>query len=104
MKKFQGKTKVNMTEEKTKKLIISSTIGAVLLAVILLSILVYQLIAMGVEKRRIKYFENAIAECEQMIADGENEKLAYSKRDWIIRQAYKYGYIFTTDENLTGND
>jgi len=93
-----------MTEEKTKKLIISSTIGAVLLAVILLSILVYQLIAMGVEKRRIKYFENAIAECEQMIADGENEKLAYSKRDWIIRQAYKYGYIFTTDENLTGND
>jgi predicted membrane protein len=93
-----------MTEEKTKKVIIASTIGAVLLAVILVSVLVYQLIAMGVEKRRIKYFEDAIAECEQMIADGENEKLAYLKRDWIIKQAYKYGYIFSTDQDITGND
>ena len=89
-----------MTEEKSKKLIVASTVGAVLLAVILLAVLIYQLFAMGAEKRKIAYFEERIAECNRMIEEGENIKMARSERDWIIAEARKYGYILSTDTNI----
>ena len=41
-----------MTEEKAKRLIISTTVGAILLLFVLISVMVYQLIAIRVENKK----------------------------------------------------
>ena len=46
-----------MTEEKAKKIVVASTVGAVLLVVILVAVMVYQLIAIGVENKRKNEYE-----------------------------------------------
>lgn len=45
-----------MTETKAKRLIVAGTVGAVLLAVILLSVMVYQLISISVYNKRIETY------------------------------------------------
>ncbi len=89
-----------MTQEKQKRLIIASTVGAVLLVLILLMIMVYQLIAIGVENRRYNELTETIAEYEQLIADGEDSIKIQSTYNWIVRRARELGYRFENDELL----
>ena len=86
-----------MNESKAKRLIIATTVGAVLLVVILLAVLIYQMIAIGVENRRIADLNAKIAECDRLIEEGVDVKNARSQRDWIIYEARKLGYIFEGD-------
>ena len=85
-----------MNENKAKRLIVATTIG-VLLAFILLVVMVYQLIAIGVENKRIADLNAKIAECDRLIADGIDVKNARSQKDWIIYEARKLGYVFKGD-------
>ncbi len=62
-----------MPEEKLKKLIVSSVVTAVLLLFILLSIMVYQMIAIKNEKKRIDAYDQKIQELETEIAKTEGE-------------------------------
>lgn len=62
-----------MPEEKLKKLIVSSVVTAVLLLFILLSIMVYQMIAIKNEKKRIDTYDQKIQELETEIAKTEGE-------------------------------
>ena len=83
-----------MSESKLKKLIVATTVGAVLLIVVLLSIMVYQLISIKVQRNRIENLEAKIALYEQMCEDGENTLEQRSLNEWIIREAKKLGYNF----------
>ncbi len=86
-----------MNENKAKRLIVASTVGAVLLAVILLVIMIYQLIAIGVKNKRIDYYNEQIAMYDKMIEEGQDVYEARSQRWWIIQEARELGYIFEND-------
>lgn len=83
-----------MPESKAKRIIIATTVGAVLLVVILLFVMIYQLVTMSNYKKDIAELEKAIAEYNQMIEDGEQELEAKSKLLWIEREAKKLGYRY----------
>lgn len=83
-----------MTETKAKRLIVACTVGAVLLAVILLSVMVYQLISISVYNKRIETYNQKIAEYERLIEDGEQTKEVYSLRWWIEREARRLGLVY----------
>lgn len=80
-----------MTEQKTKRMIVALTAGAVLLLVTLLSIMVYQMIAIKVEKNRIEYFNQKTAEYIELKKQGEETIQMRSMREWIEREARKLG-------------
>ena len=86
-----------MTEEKTKRLIVAGTVGAVLLAVILLMVMVYQLICIGVEKGRIQELEAKIAEYNRLIESGEETIEVRNLKWWIEREARELGYVYKDD-------
>lgn len=89
-----------MDQTKFKRLVVSSTIGAVLLLFILLVIMVYQLIAIKVEQNNIAELERRIAEYNVMIENGEDVLEARKELDWIVRRAYELGYQLDGDINL----
>lgn len=84
-----------MNEAKVKRLIIAGTVGAVLLLVILLSVMVYQIIAVKVKEKNINELEIQIAEYERLIELGEDTLEVRSKRWWIERRARELGYVYT---------
>lgn len=86
-----------MTESKFKRIIVASTVGAVLLLLVLVAVMVYQLISIGVENKRIREYETKIAEYNALIEQGVDVKNARMERDWIIYEARKLGYIFEGD-------
>ncbi len=83
-----------MAETKAKKLIVASTVGAVLLLFILVSIMVYQMISIQVKKNRIEYLEGQIAKYEMLTEQGKDTIEARSMREWIEREARKLGYRY----------
>ena len=83
-----------MTNEKTKKLIVASTVGAVLLLVTLLFIMIYQMVAISNKKADIKRLESAIAEIEKMTEEVEETIEIRSKREWIEREARRLNYVY----------
>ena len=85
-----------MTEEKAKKVIVATTVGAILLLFILISIMVYQMISIKVEKNRIKYLENQILKYEALIDSGEETIEIRKMKEWIEREARKLGYSYST--------
>ncbi len=89
-----------MDEAKTKRLIVSCTVGAVFLAVILLVVMIYQLIAIAVKNNRIDDYKEQIAILDAKIAESENNLEAIKERDWIIYEARKLGYRFEGDNSL----
>ncbi|MBQ7339996.1 MAG: hypothetical protein IJW43_03990 [Clostridia bacterium] len=89
-----------MDQAKFKRLVVSSTIGAVLLLFILLVIMVYQLIAIKVEQNNIAELERRITEYNVMIENGEDVLEARKELDWIVRRAYELGYQLDDDITL----
>ena len=86
-----------MTETKAKRVIVASTVGAVLLLFILVTIMVYQMISIGVKKNRIEYLEGQIEKYEILTKQGEETIEARSMREWIEREARKLGYRYSFD-------
>ena len=86
-----------MTETKAKRLIVASTVGAVLLLFILVAIMVYQMISIQVKKNRIEYLEGQIAKYDILKAKGEETIEIRSMREWIEREARKLGYSYSSD-------
>ncbi len=87
-----------MTDEKFKKVVVSSTVGAVLLVVFLLVIMVYQLAIIGSERRREAELNAAIEEYRILKEDSSKELDACSKRWWIEERARELGYRFIDDK------
>ncbi len=80
-----------MTEEKAKRLIISTTVGAILLLFVLISVMVYQLIAIRVENNKKVELENKIIEYNRLIESGEDTLEARSTKAWIVMRARELG-------------
>ena len=89
-----------MEESKFKKLVVAGTVGAVLLAVILLFIMIYQMITIGLKKNQLDEYNEAIAQYEQLIQKGEDTLEARSTKAWIARRARELGYIYKDDVKL----
>lgn len=83
-----------MTNEKTKKMIVAGTVGAVLLLVTLLAIMIYQMVAIQKKKADIARWEKATIELQQLIEDGEKTVEIRSMRDWIEREARRLNLVY----------
>lgn len=90
-----------MTEQKSKRVIVSITAGAVVLLVILLCVLVYQLISIKNEKNNNKELESQIAMYEELTEAEKDTLLARKQRWWIERRARELGYKYDGDIDLT---
>ena len=89
-----------MTQNEFKKVVVSLTIGAVMVLVILLSVMIYQLISIGVLKNEEAELEAKIQQYEVMI-EQSGETLEARKTDWWIqRRAMEIGYVFEDDVPL----
>ena len=86
-----------MTDSKLKRLIVAITVGAVMLLVILLSVMIYQLIALGNKQKELAELNSKIEEYKTLIENGEDTLEVRSTRQWIIREARQLGYIFDGD-------
>ena len=94
--------KTPLSEEKYKRIVVASTVGAVLLVVILVFIMIYQLISIGVNKKINDEYQSAIAEYERLIKEGENTLEIRKAESWIMGRAKELGYYFQTGaEDLT---
>lgn len=90
--------KVQITEEKAKRLIVAGTVGAVLLMAILLMVMIYQLISIGVKNRQIAEYNAAIARYETLIEEGEETIEVRQLEWWIRREAERLGFVFEGDK------
>ena len=86
-----------MTEEKFKNTVIAVTVGAVLLIVILVSVMLYQLIAINVANRRLEELNAEIEKYKILREDEEKIIEARSSYWWIVQRARELGYIFDGD-------
>ena len=89
-----------MTESKFKKMVIAITVGAVLLVVILLSIMIYQLIAIAVEKREMKILNSHIAEYNRLIEENADTIDIHKSDLWIQITARRYGLRLPGESEL----
>lgn len=86
-----------MTENKLKRIIVASTVGAVLLMLILLSIMIYQLISIKVQEDIGDELDRQYKTYQQLIKKGEETIKARSMREWIEREARKLGLSYEFD-------
>ena len=84
-----------MTEEKAKRMIVATTVGAVLLLVTLLAIMVYQIISIKVKENRIAYLDSQYEKYTELIYKGNETIEIRSMREWIEREARKLGLSYT---------
>ncbi len=86
-----------MTEDKFKRIVVATTVGAVLLMFILVSVLVYQLIAISGQKKREEELIAKYQEYSRM-TDEEKAKLEAVNSYWyIVQEAREMGYYFPDD-------
>ncbi len=62
-----------MTQEKMKRTVIASVVAATLLVVVLIAVLIYQIVSVSVQKKRISKTEEEIARLQETIDKQEND-------------------------------
>ena len=82
-----------MTQDKMRKLITAIVVATTLLLVVLLSVLVYQWITIGVQKKRIAKIRADIAYYEQLNETAQNDLDYYSSDLYKKLEAFKLGFI-----------
>lgn len=82
-----------MTQEKMRKLITAIAVATTLLLVILLSVLIYQWITIGVQKKRIEKVRSDIAYYEELNETAQNDLDYYSSDLYKKLEAFKLGFI-----------
>ena len=87
-----------MTQEKMRKLITAIAVATTLLLVILLSVLIYQWITIGVQKKRIEKIRSDIAYYEELNETAQNDLDYYSSDLYKKLEAFKLGFINSQGE------
>ena len=82
-------------EKKAKKLIVASTVGAVLLLFILVTIMVYQMISIQVKKNREDYLNAQLEKFTKLTDEAKDTVKARSMREWIEREARRLGLEYS---------
>lgn len=88
-----------MTEAKFKRVIVATTIGAVLLLAVLVSVMVFQLISIKVHNDEIAVLEQKIAYYTELNKTGERTLEERQLERWIKIRAQELGYV-DLPENL----
>ena len=83
-----------MNEGKLKRVIIATTVGAVLLLVILIAVMIFQLISISVQKRKEAELNEQIAIYKELKETNENALEERSTYWWIVQRARELGYYF----------
>ncbi|MBE7089711.1 MAG: hypothetical protein E7362_02785 [Clostridiales bacterium] len=86
-----------MTEEKRRRIKIATIVGAVLLLAILLTVMIYQWIAIGVKRRYIDELNAKIEYYIDIKDDADKVLEARDTKEWIERRARELGYVFKDD-------
>lgn len=92
-----------MTDDKAKRVIVASVVGAVVLFVILLSVLIFQYIKINVSNREYDSLVAQIEEYKELYAGAEDSLKAREDLYWIVQRARELGYEFD-GENLVPNN
>ena len=83
-----------MTQKKFERIVVSTTVGAILLLVTLVMVLVYQLITMKIESDKKADFDAKLAYYNQLIEEG-NDTLETRQLDkWLEMRAQELGYVY----------
>ena len=95
-----------MQEEKFKRIVVASVVTAVLLFIILVSTMIFQMLAISTHKQKIKELDTKITEYNQMIQETGDTIETRSMRWWIERRARELGYHYQDDfvYDLDGNN
>ncbi|MBQ9104153.1 MAG: hypothetical protein IJY57_03600 [Clostridia bacterium] len=62
--------------------------------------MIFQIISISVEKKKLNELEEQIAIYKELIEDGEDTVEARTSRWWIIERARELGYVFDGDKLL----
>lgn len=62
--------------------------------------MIYQLVSISVENKRMRKYEEMITEYSELIKESEETKEIRSMRWWIIREARELGLKFDGDTDL----
>ena len=89
--------KAKMSDEKFKRIVVALTVGAVVFLSCLIIFMCYQLIKIGVEKRKINELNVKITEAEQLYDDGEKQLEYLRTKGAIERLARELGYHYSDD-------
>ena len=89
-----------MTESKQNKLIMSTTVTAVLLAVILLVVMCYQLISMSVLKKKRARLKSEIEALQKIVQETTDEVEKWEPLEWIEKKARELGMYYDGDKEF----
>lgn len=93
-----------MQEEKFKKIVIGGTVAAVLLLAVLLIFLIYQLIAITVQRNREAELTAQLEACLEYIETAESDLEIYRGRLWLETIARELGMRGFGDSSEDGAD
>ena len=89
-----------MNEAKKNRIIVASTVGAVLLVLILVFILTYQLIAIAIAKNVNEEYKLAEQKYIKNINEAELTIDQRNGRTWVVCRAKELGYILPDSKDL----
>ena len=87
-----------MEEGKFKRVVVELTVGAVLLLTVLLSVMVYQIVAILNSQRELAELERKITEYNEIIKHSDDVIEERSAYQWIVMRARQLGYYFDGDK------
>lgn len=91
-----------MKEEKLKKIVTAITATGVLLAVILVSVIIYQLISLSLLKNKKDELTERMEYYNTVIETTQNEIEKNSAYWYIEQKAREYGMIYENDKKFEG--
>ncbi len=87
-----------MSEEKFKRVVVASTVGAVLLLVILLSVMIYGIVKIIVTNKKIDELDNLVAYYNGLSDEIKEQRYYVGLKDYIEQEAKKLGYRYKWDD------
>ena len=93
-----------MTENKFKKVVAASIVGAIMLIVILVSVLIYQVATLSSGAKKINELETQIKVYQQLILENKDEEEIRETKEWIEERARELGYKYPNDIIIDDDD
>lgn len=91
-----------MTQEKQKKLIVSVTVGAIILLLVLVAMLTVILVKKSNMQKDIQILESKCDELQQLIDENAEIGKIMETKAWIEQYAREHGYYYDGDIVIGG--
>ena len=83
-----------MEEEKRNRVAAAITVNAIILAVVLVAVLVYQIITLAVVSARKRWYLAEIEKYEKLLQQSESDLEYLQSEQYLLELALQYGYYF----------